>query len=140
MNKFAVIHVILDYDYVEDVEWIATFDSEQEANEHIESLRTRRNTAWANRVEYIEKWVEQIDVPTDDTADYGSFVQSWVDNNPNYHFVHNYICRSRFKDELMRYLKRYYGAQFPGYNPPTKDTVLPTDLHVVEIKQGAVNL
>lgn len=49
MNRFAVIEVDSDYDYINGLEWVKSFATEEEAQKFIDDAREVRNNSYKIR-------------------------------------------------------------------------------------------
>lgn len=124
--SFAVVRVDQYYDYVEGVECIDVFQTEQEANNLIQEMKDKRDTSWKDYDKYIETFVDNIDPPKTDYQGWEEYIKQFFGNDCRY------VLPKDFKKELKRYL-RDYSPKLEGYNPPS--IILGwTNLFVVEIK------
>lgn len=113
MSCFAVIDVDQSYDYVEGLRCLATFLTEQEANDHFQMLTDQANAANLAKMQYIEKFVDAIELP--EGVDY----LGWLEFLKQYHpFGQSYTYPKNFKNELKSYLM-HYTFEFKGYDPPS---------------------
>jgi len=124
--NFIVVQVDQDYDYVEGVRYIASFPTEDAADAFIQEKNEEQNAKWRARLDYIEQWVDAIEVPETD-------YHGWVEYLKQYHpFGAMYVFPKDFKKELKGFLRTHHSATIEGYNPPPADHRW-NGLHVVEI-------
>jgi hypothetical protein len=62
-KKFAVIKAYQDYDYLEGLECVISFPTEQEAKDYIKSKEDDRMAAFKRRDAYVEQFVAGINPP-----------------------------------------------------------------------------
>ena len=60
---FSVIEVFMDYDYVEGVQHVQSFSTEEEAQQHIEKLKKQESDKFQKYKTYIEEYVDKIELP-----------------------------------------------------------------------------
>jgi hypothetical protein len=128
--SFAVIRVDQpDGEYVEGVECIYVSPTEQEADDYLQKMKNDRNTVWENRMDYIEKFVDDINLPA------APGYQDWIEYTKQYHpFGCCYVMPKDFKKELKGYLRTHYSAKIEGYSPPDLQDHQWEPLFVVEVK------
>lgn len=126
--NFIVVQVDQDYDYVEGVRHIASFPTEDAADAFKQEKEEEQNAKWRARLDYIEQWVDAIELPETD-------YHGWVEYLKQYHpFGARYVFPKDFKKNLKGYLKTHHSAIIDGYNPPLADFKW-SGLHIVEIKE-----
>lgn len=129
MNNFIVVQAHLDYDYVEGVDYIAKFNSEEEANKFISDKKEKQDAEWSARCNYINEWVDAIELPETDYNGWKEFLATWgTFSHPS-----KYIYPKDFKNEFKRFLMQYYSFSFEGYNPPAFHFHA-SNLFIIEVK------
>lgn len=131
MDSFAVVQVFLDYDYIEDVEYITRFSTKQEAESFISEKKKEQQDNWDLRVSYVNSWVDALKIP-----DIGIGYNEWqlfIKNN--FDFMPGNIRPRDFKMRLKQYLLTYsiYDMELENYNPPPLSRNW-GGLHIIEIK------
>lgn len=125
--NFIVVKVFSDYDYTEYVDYIGKFSTEEEANYFIQSKKDEQNSDWKIRRDYIDKWVDTLELPETDYNGWKEYLTQY------YPFGARYVMPKDFKKELKYYLNTNHPANFKNYNPPPADLRW-SNLFVVEIK------
>lgn len=126
---YAVIRIVQWYEDIHSVECINSFPTSQEAEDFVQKTKNELNALWKNRIEYIEKYVDDIVIPATDG-------QGWKEYLKKFHpFGELYVVPSNFKKELKSYLIRYHNAVLENYDPP-KALVNMDQLYIVEIKNA----
>lgn len=110
--NYIVVQVDLDYDYIQDVKYINRFTTESEAEKFIQEKLEEQNAQYKALDEYIEKYVEAIELPEANIDHNG-----WKEFMKKYGFL---VTPNEFKKEFQFYLKRnhYSSVNIPGYYPP----------------------
>ena len=126
--NFIVVKVDQDYDYVEGVNYIDSFLTEDEANAFVQEKSQEQTSAWRKRMDYIEEWVDAIEPPV---TDYNGWKEYLVQYHP---FGGRYVMPKDFKKELKGYLRTHHSAKLEGYDPPLADFRW-NGLHVVDASQ-----
>ncbi len=109
--SYAVIQVQLSYDFIEGVDFIAKFDTEEQADAFKDEKVSEQREQWVKKCNYINNWVEAIEVPQTDYNEWREFCEK-------YHpFAQRHIRPQEFKEAFKDYLKKYRYT-FEGYNPP----------------------
>lgn len=128
--NFIVVRVDQNYDYVEGVNYIDSFPTEDAANAFVQEKNDEQNSAWRARLDYIEQWVDEIEPP--ENTDYNG----WKSYLEQYHtFGGRYVMPKDFKKELKEYLRTHHSVKLEGYDPPSADFRW-NGLHIVEIKEN----
>lgn len=129
MSCFAVIQVNQDQGdgYINGMTCVKTFPTESEAEDYIQSEQRIEVRAWLIREEYIEDWVDKIDIPG---TDYQAWKELLGDNMPAVALL---WAPESFKKNMTSYLVGNPHIKFERYNPP-KAIHGSENLHVVEIK------
>lgn len=124
---FSVVYVDQSYDDVFGVECIASFDTEQEANDFKSRLAEEYGISCKKRQEYIENFVENIVIPETD-------YKGWLGFLPQFFGAgHRHISPKEFKGSLRSYLYQHR-PKIEGYDPPEIVGYRFYSLFVVEIK------
>lgn len=129
MAIFAVVNVNLNYDYIEGIECLASFDTEEEAKLKIKQIIEERNSLIKKRIEYIDKFINDIKVPVD--ANYSEWIK----------FINNYKpfeCKSKIENEFklqLRMFLRYFDLWREDYSPPAVRHDL-DNLFIMEVKDN----
>ena len=124
--SFIVVKVDQNYDYVEDVRYIASFPTEHAAQAFVKEKKEEQDEKWRARRDYIEQWVNTITLPETDAQGWKEFLQ------PFHPFGERGMFRQFFHQELKNYLRTYHSVKLEGYNPPIADWRW-DGLHVVHI-------
>lgn len=112
--NYIVVQVDLDYDYIQDVKYINRFTTESEAEKFIQDKLEEQNAQYKALDEYIEKYVEAIELPEANIDHNG-----WKEFMKKYNFHVCWWTPNEFKKEFQFYLKRnHYSVDIPGYDPP----------------------
>ena len=99
---FSVLRVECWCDGPEDVECIKSFSTEDEANGYRRAIEDRRDSDWRTRCEYIDQWVEAMELPKTD-------YNGWLEYLKQYHpFGASYVFPKDFKLALKNYLRNYH--------------------------------
>lgn len=114
MTIYAVIDVDQDYDYVVGAACLASFSTEPEANGLIKRMRDESAAAWKFRLEYIDKFVEAVEVPEPKTH------QEWQDWVMKYPVYANHTHPKNFKEHLRDSLRKGHGLTLEEYAPPPR--------------------
>ena len=124
---FAVVLADRDYDYIRGIECVETFYTESEAEGFVKDLIYQRDSSCKERVDYIDSFVEAIELPETD-------YHGWLEFLKQFHpFGDTYVFPKDFKEIFKRYLFDHsYTAE--GYNPPKWLFCNANDYFVVEIK------
>lgn len=126
MKCFAVIQIEQpDGEYVEGAECIYAATTKQEAEAHHQKMKNDRDVAWKNRLDYIEKFVDDINLPETDYHGWLEYLKQY------YPFGACYVMPKDFKKEFKGYLRTHTPITLEGYNPPDMPCWSP--LFVVEI-------
>lgn len=96
--------------YIEGVEHLASFATEQEANDYVLFLKERKRASWAVRLKYIEEFVDSIVIPETDYNGWKEFLKS-------YGIEHLNLRPDNFREGMKRYLNDY-SPELNGFNPP----------------------
>ena len=127
--NFIVVQANVDYDYVESVSYVASFPTYVAADIFIQEKKAEQNRDRLARFEYIEKWVDAIEIPETDYEGWMKFLDQW-DN-----FMRNKNPQN-FKKELKAFLRtsnhRFNNHYFNQYDPPSADFRC-NNLFIVEI-------
>jgi hypothetical protein len=126
---FAIIEVDQCYEEINSLECIKTFSTEPEANDFVKQMCDDRNAAWKKRMDYIEEFVDAIDLPDADDVDYEGWKEYLKQYSP---FGERYVFLKDFKKELKGYLRTHYNNTIEGYDPPPS-VAWDRNLFVVEI-------
>lgn len=135
MNCFAVIRIDQpDGEYVEGAECIYVAVTEKDAEDYLQKMKNDRDTAWKNRLDYIEKFVDDISLPETDYHGWLEYLKQY------YPFGACYVMPKDFNKEFKGYLRTHPTpvAKLDGYNPP--DLPCWSPLFVVEINSLACSL
>ena len=124
--NFIVVQVDQSYDYVEGVNYVQSFPTEDEAIAFVQEKEKEQSAAWRARLDYIENWVDALELPETD-------YNGWVEYLKQYHpFGVRYVLPQDFKKNLKGYLKTHHSAKIDGYYPPPANFKW-NGLHIVEI-------
>ena len=134
-KKYVVTHVSHDFDgYVEGVECLAVFNSQEDADQFVQS---RRDTAGGLRkmlIDHIDAFVEGVIVPefrNGTPGVYGAWME-WVEKWPCHS---SYVTPANFKENLKSYLIAYW-PNFKHHDfhlPDMSGLNSDRDLFVVEV-------
>lgn len=133
MENFIVVQVDQNYDYVEGVRYIARFSTEDAANAFIQEKNEEQDVKWKKRIDYIEQWVDSIQLPED--IDYNSWFQYLEKYHP-FSASPTKVSPKDFHKDLKGYLRIHHSVTIEGYDPPLADFQW-NGLHVVEIKENS---
>jgi hypothetical protein len=90
------------------------FTTRKEAYQYIVNRLGAQNSLWNARWDYIDKWVDAIEVPE---MDY----KEWLEYLKKYKLSGSTWTPKNFKENLISYLKSSYSVDIEGYNPPHAD-------------------
>jgi len=124
--NFIVVQVDQDYEFVEGVRHIKSFSTKDEADKFVKEKKEENLTAWQARLDYIEQWVDALDLPE---TDYNGWKEYLVQYHP---FGKIYVTPKYFKKNLKGYLRTHHSVTIEGYNPPLADPKY-NGLHIIEI-------
>jgi hypothetical protein len=115
--SYIVVKVSHDYDYVEDVEYVDSFATEQEADNFIKEKDAASLSEHRARLAYIDGYVDAINVP--DTTDY----HVWQAFLKQYIPFQSHWTPKDFKNDLKYYLREHLplsveSGVYDGYDPP----------------------
>jgi len=126
---FAIIKVDLDYDALLGMEFHSLYETYEEAQQFISHTQQQENRQWQDRLAYITRYVESIEVPV----------------NPDYNTWQTFVAAfepfsrlnpQSFKTELISRLSSIcFVNQFsnrPDYQPPTFNNISHR-LYIIEI-------
>ena len=130
MLNFIVVQVDQDYDYVQGVDYIDSFATEDEAKNYIKTKQELAKETGLKRINYIDEYVNKIEVP--DTDYHG-----WVEFLKEFPFW-SYVYPKDFKKQLKCYLYQNHTVKLEEYDPPEKEWseahAASVNLFIVEIK------
>jgi|694.fasta_scaffold46598_5 hypothetical protein len=110
--SYIIVKVNQDYDYVEGVEYIDSFVTEQEADNFIKEKTEQERTEWKARMSYIDGYVDAINVPDTDYNGWQAFLKQYVP-------FQSHWTPKDFKNDLKIYLRNpSYSVNLAGYDPP----------------------
>ena len=112
---FAVIRVHQDYDYVEGLEFIASFTTEEKAQSYIEQKNEAYRVSFLQRKHYIEKYVDAMEVPVFINCNPESF-KEWNDfiiemYNCGNGYKPSHVNGLNFKEQFKEHLIRIYSQR-----------------------------
>jgi len=132
--NYIVIQIDLDYDYCMGAGFVEGFEAEDEADAFIAEKRALQDAAWKARCDYIEGWVDAIEVPEKVCPD------DWQKFLKKYGYPGR-VSPSSFKNMFKNYLRQYGttpeesdAVGLKDYKPPYADFQW-SELHVVNLKE-----
>ena len=130
MLNFIVVQVDQDYDYVQGVDYIDSFATEDEAKNYIKIKQELANETGLKRIKYIDDYVDKIEIPETD-------YNGWVEFLKKFPFW-SYVLPQNFKQQLKSYLYQHTLVKLEGYDPPEKEWseahAASLNLFIIEIK------
>jgi len=121
--SYIVVKVSQDYDYVENVEYVDSFATEQEADNFIKEKDAASLSERRARLAYIDGYVDAINVP--DTNDY----RVWQVFLKQYIPFQSHWTPKDFKKDLKSYLREHSpsveSGVYDGYDPPIAKKLSP---------------
>lgn len=127
MSCFVIVQVDQDYDYIEGVNFVDVFKTEEEAVAYILNAENKDKESHRIFAKYVDEWVDSIKILKTDNYN------EWKE------FVNKYMCcfapafkEEGFKEELRIYLKSRSITKLKGFNPP-KCTHDGYNLFIVEV-------
>ena len=131
MKKYAVIQAWQDYDHIESLECIKTVNTKKEGNDFIKSERDRQDAEWKKRFDYIEKFVDDLDLRNMNGDKWDKYVNKFHYFDKN---ITSSYGRKMFKTRMKMNLRiQIVGIELEGYNPPDY-SVGANNLFIVKLK------
>jgi len=125
--NYIIVQVDQDYGQVVGVRYIESFEDKESANAFILGKNEQRIAEWKNRLEYIEQWVDAIELPETD-------YHGWIKYLEQYHpFGVMYVTPDDFKENLMSYLTTH-SVKLNEYEPPPVDLEC-NGFHIVKMSR-----
>ena len=122
---FVVVRVNSHYDCIEGVDFVKEFDSEQAAQAYIDELTQKEKTAFLARKNYIDNWVDSLEVPELNYPEWCQYLKKY--------FSFRYVTPPSFKEELKHSLyKNNENIELENFNPPERTIFLAWQLHIME--------
>lgn len=126
---FAVVQVFQDYDYVEGVECVKVFRSEQECYDYIQDISRKSQEAFAKRNEYTLQYIAEKCQPFK--------YERWEKFKSRFHpLLASCVDRTNFVPVLCNELMRtsYLPDSCKDYDPPPEGQY-PYGMHVVKLTE-----
>ena len=117
--KYIVIRIELDHDCISGVECVASFETEQAANDFVVDEEEKRLDSIRKLFQYIDGFVEALDLSANPREIYKQFGVRF----PSF--------SNDLKQNLKCVLQASGANQYPGYSPP--EIYSCGDLHVVAV-------
>lgn len=122
---FVVVRVDSCYDCIEGVDFVKEFDSEQAAQAYIEDLKQKESTALLARRNYIDNWVDSLEVPELNYTEWRQYLKKY--------FSGRYVVPDSFKQELKYSLyENKESIELENFNPPERIGSYAWQLHVMK--------
>jgi hypothetical protein len=128
---FAVVKIMQEYEYVEDVKCIFSSLSQQECIDYINKLREERLFAVKDRQDYCSKFVDDLEVPELDSNAWIEYLKTFFGDSKYLCYISRQDFKSKLKGILFTTTKK-----IKDFNPPPKPSDISFNLFVVEIPEN----
>jgi hypothetical protein len=123
MKNYVVVNVLMDYDYCEGVDFVADFDSYEEANQFIIDEKNEATKKYVEYIRYVDDYVDKIVIPEKFLGKWGPEIWKEWEKFIDEFYVSRGVSLDRLKENLkisFRLGSGFRGKKRDDFNPPPR--------------------